>query len=391
VHAAQAIGQRGRLRRIEDQRYPAHAILRTTAMGAAAIGERAAPAVPEALWAAVHAAAAGEPWPPSSERTAGLLLEQAGREGLLPLLFAAPALPDVVRAALERQRALLRLAEARAQIFAGALRALAGLLDGEPFVVLKGADYMRRLYPRPALRPMQDIDLLVPRDRLDAVCERLLAGGLRRRAPTRAAREAPSYYERAFLLGDVIVEAHQAFLQESRHPVDYGAVWARRVPCPDLSPTAARLGDVDAVAYHALAMAKDELTVPLVRFVDLRLMLQADPHVLRVAAARAREWKAARALYAALVQLRGVFPDLAGGEVESVERELQGPLARRFLARWVLPPPSERGRAGAVTRGRQLWRKLWLLDNTRRRLAFAVQHTADTARGWIRRREARER
>jgi hypothetical protein len=350
-------------------------------MGAAAIREGAAPAVPEALWAAVHAAAAGEPWPPSSERTAGLLLDQADREGLLPLLFEAPAPPEVVRAALERQRARLRLAEARAQILAGALRSLAEVLEGEPFVVLKGADYMRRLYARPALRPMQDIDVLVPAPRLEAVCARLLARGLVRRAPTRAAREAPSYYERAFLLGDVIVEVHHAFLQRSRHPVDYAAVWSRRVPCPDLGGEAARLHDVDAFAYHALALAKDELTVPLIRFVDLRLMLQADRAVLRPAAARAREWKAARALFAALFRLRSVFPDLGGGDLESVERELQGPLARRWLVRWVLPPPGEQGRAGAVTRGRQLWRKFWLLDDTRRRIAFAAQHAADSARG----------
>jgi hypothetical protein len=351
-------------------------------MEAAAIREGAALELPDALWAAVHAAAAGEPWPPSGDRAADLLLAQAGREGLLPLLFAAAGLPAVVRAALERQRALLALAEARAQIFTAALRTLAGLLEGEPFVVLKGADYMRRLYPRPALRPMQDLDLLVPAARLDAVCGRLQAAGLSRRAPTRAAREAPSYYERAFLLGDVIVEVHQAFLQKSRHPIDYDAVWARRVPCPDLGAAAARLHDVDAVAYHALAMAKDELTVPLIRLVDLRLLLQAGPGVLRAAAGRAREWKAARALWAALAQLASVFPGFGDGEVQAVGRELQGPLARYFLARWVLPPPSERGRAGAVTRPRQLWRKFWLLDDTGRRLAFAAEHAAGVARGW---------
>jgi hypothetical protein len=339
-------------------------------------------AAPEALWAAVHRAAAAEPWPPSGDRTADLLLDQADREGLLPLLFEAPQLPEVVRAALGRQRARLRLAEARAALLGGALRSLAGVLDGEPFVVLKGADYMRRLYARPALRPMQDIDVLVPAPRLQAASARLLAAGLRRRAPTRAAREAPSYYERTFLLGDVIVEVHQSFVQRSRHSVDYEAVWARRVPCPDLGPAAARLDDVDAIAYHALAMAKDEFTVPLIRFVDLRQMLSRDPALLRPAAARAREWKAARALYGALFQLRAVFPDLAGGEVEALERELQGPLARRWLAGWVLPPPSEQGRAGVVTRRRQLWRKFWLLDGPRQRVAFAARHAGDVARGW---------
>jgi hypothetical protein len=76
-----------------------------------------------------------------------------------------------------------------------------------------------------------------------------------------------------------------------------------------------------------------------------------------------------------------VFPDLAGGEVEAVASGLLGPLARRFLARYVLPPAAEQGRAGVVTRRRQLWRKFWLMDGMGRRMAFALHHAAATARG----------
>jgi len=351
----------------------------------AATEPTAAPPVPHSLWAAVQAAAGERSWPPASDASADRLVAQAAREGLLPLLFESPDLPGVLTAALDRHRGWQRLAEARAQILARALGVVAGLLDGEPFAVLKGADYMWRLYGRPVLRPMQDIDLLVPAARLDAVCERLRAGGLRYRPPARAARAASSYYERAFLLGDVVVEVHQSFLQRSRHPVDYGAVWERRRPVPALGPAAGRLDDVDALAYHALSMAKDEFTVPLVRYFDLRLMLLAAPGVLRPAAARAREWKASRALFAALHELRRLFPDLDTTEMDAVAGELSGPLARRFLARFVLPPARERGRAGAVTRRLQLWRKFWLLDGSRRRLAFVFEHAAATAEGWWRR------
>lgn len=335
----------------------------------------AAPAVPVALWAAAHQAAAGEAWPPRSDDTADLFVAQCSREGLLPLLFATPGQPDTVRRALERHRGWQRLADARAAIIARALRDLIRLMDGEPFVVLKGADYMARLYAHPALRPMQDIDILVPSARIDAVCERLLAAGLRRRAPTRAARAAPSYYERAFLHGDVVVEIHQAFLQRSRHPIDYDAVWQRRVPRADLGPHVSRLADADAVAYHGLAMAKDEFSVPLVRHLDLRLLLEAAPGVVPSAAERAREWKATRAFYGALHLLRRVLPDLAG-ETEPVEKELLRPVTRVFLARCVLPPAREHGQQGAVTRRRQLWRKFWLMDGTRQRLAFAAEHAA---------------
>jgi len=337
--------------------------------------------LPAPVWRAVHAAANGEPWPPSDDRAGELFVAQASREGLLPLLFEAADLPDAVRAAVGRQPALLALARARAAILFRALGTLGDLLRDEPFVVLKGADYAFRLYPRPEQRPMQDLDVLVPGDRLPAVCERLQAAGLVARRPRTAAREAPSYYERAFLMGDVVVEVHQAFLQRSRLRVDYEAVWRRRVPIAQAGPAAARLDDVDALAYHALSLAKDEFSVPLVRYVDLWLMLHAGPELLGAAAARAAEWRAARALFGALHQAGRLFPELAEVSVRSVARALVGPLSGRFLARFVLPPPEEQGRAGAVGRARQLWRKFWLMDDVWRRLAFAAEHAGASARG----------
>jgi hypothetical protein len=337
-----------------------------------------APLIPDSLWAAT----AEGTWPPATERDEVRLLERAGREGLLPLLFEAPGLSPSLRQRLERQRGWQRLARARAQIVADALGALGRILHDEPFVVLKGADYMGRLYPRPELRPMQDIDLLVPRSRIDHACARLEAAGLQRRAVPGAARAAPSYYERAFLLGDVIVEVHQSFLQRSRHRVDYEGLWSRRRPAPELAPTAARLEEADAVAYHTLALAKDEFTTPLIRYVDLWLMLGAWPQALREGAARAREWRAARAFYGALHQAARFFPELGEGEAAEVARRMVGPVARRFLARYVLPPREEQGRAGVVTRSRQLWRKFWLMDGMRSRLAFAARHAEATLQGW---------
>lgn len=118
--------------------------------------------VPPSLWPAVHRIAAGEGWPPSSEASADLLVREAARQGLLPLLFEEDASPAVVAAALERNRAWRRIHALRAELLENALRDLEGLLTGEPWLLLKGGDYRYRLYPRPWLRPMQDIDLLVP-------------------------------------------------------------------------------------------------------------------------------------------------------------------------------------------------------------------------------------
>jgi len=338
--------------------------------------------LPPAVWHAVHAAAApSTPWPPTDGATADLFLAQASQEGLEPLLFEAQDLPDALRAALLRQAGRRRLAQARALIMTRALGALCRVMGDEAFVVLKGADYMWRLYARPELRPMQDIDILVPRGRVDAVCQRLLAGGLQPRPPAGPAQAAPSYYERAFLLGDVIVEVHHSFLQRSRLRVDYDAVWSRRRPGPAAAPGAGRLDDVDAVAYHALALAKDEFSAALIRYVDWWQMLRGQPALLAAAAVRAREWHAKRALFGALRQAAALFPELGGPDVQAVGRSLVGPVARSFLVRSVLPPPAEQGRAHAVSRGRQLWRKFWLIDTLPHRLGFAWEHAFASLRG----------
>jgi hypothetical protein len=317
------------------------------------------------------AAGAGTPWPPATDAESDLVLAQAGREGLLPLMFETP-LPPGLQAARDRQRAHQRLAGRRAEILLQGLRAAADALGDEPFVVWKGADYAQRLYARPELRPMQDLDLLVPRARLEPACARLERAGARRREVRSAPARASSYHERAFVLGDVIVELHHAFVQRSRHRVDYGVLWARRVALPALAPSAFRLDDADALLAHVLSLAKDEFTAPLVRYLDLRLLLaRAD---LAEAARRAREWRMVRALWGALHQAGALMPELSTQEVKHLRDGLLPARVRAFLARRVLPPPAEQGRAGVVTRGRQVWRKLWLMDNAWRRIAFAGAH-----------------
>jgi hypothetical protein len=321
---------------------------------------------------------AGTPWPPGQDVEADLVLAQAGREGLLPLMFETP-LPPVLQAARDRQRAHRRLAERRAEILLQGLRSAACALGDEPFVVWKGADYAHRLYARPELRPMQDLDLLVPRSRLAAACARLERAGARRRAARSAAALASSYHERAFELGDVIVEVHQAFVQGSRHRVDYDVLWARRVAVPALGPHAFRLDDTDALLAHALSLAKDEFSAPLVRYLDLRLLLErAD---LAEAARRARPWRMVRALWGALHQARALMPEIGTDELARVSDGLLSRRVRAFLSGRVLPPRGEQGRAGVVTRARQVWRKAWLLDDAWRRVAFAGTHAIALVEG----------
>lgn len=339
------------------------------------------PELPASLWPLVHRAAAGEGWPPSSGAAADLLVAQAARQGLLPLLFEAQGgMPAVVQNALERHRGFKRVHSARTARLQDAISRLCGVLADEPLVLLKGADYMRRLYPRPDLRPMDDVDVLVPRARIDEVCRRLQAAGLRPEFPAGPLSRLPSYHERVFDWDGVVVEVHHSFIQRPRHRVDYDAVWERCVPLDVPGGRAARLSDADGLAYHALALGIDAFAVPLVRYVDLWLMLAAAPEALGPAAQRAREWQAVHAFYGAFRQAFRFFPELRTAERAAViDGLLRGP-SRAFVDRFVLPRPREHGRE-KVGRGLRLWRKFWLMDNLRRRAGLALYHVYAMAAG----------
>lgn len=340
------------------------------------------PDLPASLWPLVQRAAGGGAWPPSSEAAAEAFLAQATRHRLLPLLYECQeGMPPAVGAALQAHRAWLRVHGRRTALLREALPRLAAALAGEPFVLLKGADYRHRLYPHPDLRPMDDVDILVPRERMDEVCARLASVGLRPGFPAGPVSRVPSYHERVFEWDGVIVEVHHSFIQRPRHRIDYAAVWGRRLSLEAEGWRGARLDDADGLAYHALSLSVDAFAVPLIRYVDLWLLLRRAPEALERAAARAREWQAVHAFYGAFRQAFRLFPELQTAERAAVVEGLLRAPARAFVDRFVLPRPREHGRERQVGRGLQLWRKFWLMDNLRRRAGFALHHVYAAAAG----------
>ena len=273
-----------------------------------------------------------------------------------------------------------RVLEVRARVFHDAVVALCAALGDEPAMLLKGADYARRLYPSPGLRPMHDIDILVPADRIEAVCERLQHAGLARQQAFGAARDS-AYHERVFFRGRMFVEVHQSFIQRPRHRVDYDAIWRRRLPMEVDGRRVSRLEDVDALAYHALSMSIDQFHVRFMRYVDLWLLLRQREGVALAAAERAREWQTARALYGALSLACRLFPEFRTDDVGRAMTHALSPRTRRFVDRWVLPRASEMRRITLPHRALQLWRKALLMDTTARRVAFALSNSGARLRG----------
>lgn len=118
------------------------------------------------------------------------LVDLAMHERLAPLLHAALRARGIPAAippdTWEKLRAEGQDAVIRALVLRKELEHLLAVLAGEPaipVVLLKGAALAWTVYPHPALRPMGDIDVLVPEGRLGAAKARLLEKGCREAAP----------------------------------------------------------------------------------------------------------------------------------------------------------------------------------------------------------------
>ncbi|HET7747687.1 MAG TPA: nucleotidyltransferase family protein [Vicinamibacteria bacterium] len=339
--------------------------------------------LPSSLWPTVHLLATGQDWPPRSAASAECLYEACLNHGLLPLLFAARGLPAPLSGFLQSRRAVARVLDAQSDRLARAAEAVAATLGREPFVFLKGTDYGRRLYGDPRLRPMQDIDVLVPIERYSAACRLLEERGLQTVFPGTPATRDWSYYQRAFRDGDVIVEVHQTFLQSPRHRVDYRGLWERIEREPETGRL--RLADVDALAYHAVNLGADLLGRRLVRYVDLWMLVHLRPGIVVEAAARARAWRAARAFYGMLRQGCRLFPEMETDETREAMTGVLPSWERRLVDRWLLPREDEWRPEGVPRRLVQVIRKFALMDNLRRRTSFLAFHVRADLRGrWLR-------
>src|SRR5205823_5976260 len=113
--------------------------------------------------------------------------------------------------------------------------------------------------------------------------------------------------------------------------------------------------------------------------VDLWTMLRAAPEALEGVLDRAHKWATMRAVYAALTEAGRILPELDGESHQRLRESLLPASERRWIDRYILPRAPIR-----PTRAVQLWRKLWLLDGTRRRAAFVAYHACAVVRGfWI--------
>jgi hypothetical protein len=302
------------------------------------------------------------------------LVEGAERQRVAPLLYqqlqssgwpeAPPHVARQLRSAYYHSSGLnLMLFEELGRV----LGALAIQANEPKVVLLKGAALASTLYRNIALRPMSDIDLLVPRERMDAAVGALRSLGYRDYSPEMAPGLAEVTHYHAAMHGgphgQVGVELHWGLISgesDWRSP-SLSWFWSETEPWNWESPTAGRLEALQLKPTpHLLYLAAHLLLqhgsagAQLVWYYDLHLLLRdwgsrVEWEALR---RRASEFRWTAALRGALEATRELFgTTLPPGFVESLD--VAGDSAASRLVQ---------SKADPMKRGARVWLELGSLD-----------------------------
>ena len=261
-------------------------------------------------------------------RVSGLLARALDRGGLLG---------ELPRELVARLRGdLLDDRMGRARLDAAGAAALEALRDaGLSPVLLKGAALGHLVYEDPYLRPMSDVDLLIPRDALARALEALEAAGFR--LPPADHREfwEETWYDLPVEAPDGTpgaVELHWSIAQEGRHFPDVAGMLARARELRYGPVTGLALGPVDLHLHQALHLGYHYFQPKGIWVVDLALLhlaAEARPGELLE---RARSWGMRTVLLLAALHVERCFPGVAPGELLGpARRSLRLALVRRLF------------------------------------------------------------
>jgi hypothetical protein len=186
------------------------------------------------------------------------------------------------------------------QVLGDALRALGALR--KPVIVLKGALLAETVYPERALRPMNDIDLLVREEELENAETHLLRGGFERAADPRTPDELRQQHHHwvfrhtAPIFGGIPVELHWRL-----HPPGYpfrailGDLWGRAVPTRVAGFDVLGLAPEDLLLHLCTHLCRHRFRTGLIGLCDIAAVISR--HGDRIAwprlQTRAAEWEAA--------------------------------------------------------------------------------------------------
>ena len=261
--------------------------------------------------------------------------------------------------------ATLIVAGRRAQVMREVVAAF--VARGIAIAPIKGAAFLGTIYPDPAERPMNDLDVLVPVAQIPDAIDTMLSLGFERSGYAR--KLSGFYHAVVFLRGEVMFELHRNIVQAYRTRIDLDAIWRRATRQPSGEH---RLEAVDEFLITALHIARHELAAHAINYLDVhRLWSRLDSAARAQARSRAMEWRITRSIETVLA----MTDMLARGE--------RGVPADGIGAR-VLPSTDDILRGTRPERARQIAQKLWLTEGARERAGLGFAWIGAIVEGWWR-------
>lgn len=247
---------------------------------------------------------------------------------------------EYVRNAVEHEVRQKRLDDAIAVLTAAEI----------PVMLLKGVSYVGVIYDDAADRPMSDIDLMVRPGHHARAVEALGELGYARHADR--LQGSRLHHSMTLVCKNMPLDLHRSMIQPLRSRIDVQGLWDRALPAIEREDAALRLDPVDEATLHLIHIARHELMVPALAYLEARRLIERrDVNRTRVEA-RAKSFRLSRAVGAALC--------LADALCEGRARAAWPDRPSR-----ILPDPTEVLAAEPVTRRRQLVRKTALLEGPR--------------------------
>lgn len=300
------------------------------------------------------------------------LVQLAARHGLVPLLYrrlkthgAGVAVPleiwrTLQETYLDSSGTSMRLYHQLAEV----LRALQE--EGIPVIVLKGAYLAQVVYGNAALRPMHDVDLLVKKDDLSRVEEKLQQMGyeLFGDRTTQVESHYHFHYTPANGSENVPVEIHWNITYPTPYAVDADGLWARAKPATIADVRTLVLSPEDLLLHVCVHSAHGHVFGEGLRSqCDISAMIQCcgsdlDWEQVRY---RASQWRIGRCAYLTLRFARDLWDVAVPGEVltaldpGNLDTEVVAWAEERIFAQVARPEFNNWGRLEASER---LWDKV---------------------------------
>lgn len=236
-------------------------------------------------------------------RVTGLLARAWERAGLLP--DVDPAAKQALRAEILEKHHDRSLLDEDLRTAGKALKAA-----GIPFLALKGSALGPLVYPEPTLRPMTDVDLLVPLQEKVRALETLQSIGFRIPSAEVQAIWSEAYYNIPIISPEshrAGLEVHWSIAQSGRHRPDIEGMFARSRQIEVAGETVEVPSAVDLLLHQALHLSYHYFEPKLIWLHDIALLL-IDPPPPAEVISRAREWGMVIPLALALAAVEKAFP-----------------------------------------------------------------------------------